>query len=246
MLATINQIFSLLDPLDLSLRHRPVRDEIRRSTRTPSSSEVSASCSAPRSVWLSSPGSPRTFRTTIINVITQKLGAQIYSDGIRHSLELPYAVFEDQRSGETLGKLQKVRTDVERLLNAFINILFISLVGVMFVMVYAISVHWLIAPVYFSTIPMLGVSVSVLSRKIKKIQKVIVAETTALAGSTTESLRNIELVKSLGLAQQEISSLEQHDRQDPRARAQEGEVSAQSEFHSRNVRERAAHEPSCS
>ncbi len=32
-------------------------------------------------------------------------------------------------------------------------------------------------------------------------------ETTALAGSTTESLRNIELVKSLGLAQQEIERL---------------------------------------
>jgi ATP-binding cassette subfamily B protein len=47
----------------------------------------------------------------------------------------------------------------------------------------------------------------VLSRKIKKIQKVIVAETTALAGATTESLRNIELVKSLGLAQQEIARL---------------------------------------
>ena len=68
-------------------------------------------------------------------------------------------------------------------------------------------VHWVIAPIYFLTIPILGTLVSVLSRKIKKIQKVIVAETTALAGSTTESLRNIELVKSLGLAQQEINRL---------------------------------------
>jgi ATP-binding cassette, subfamily B, bacterial len=68
-------------------------------------------------------------------------------------------------------------------------------------------VHWMIALVYFLTIPVLGSLVSVLSRKIKKIQKVIVAETTALAGSTTESLRNIELVKSLGLAQQEIKRL---------------------------------------
>ena len=57
------------------------------------------------------------------------------------------------------------------------------------------------------TVPLLGVLSSVLSRKIKTIQKVIVAETTALAGSTTESLRNIELVKSLGLAQQEIARL---------------------------------------
>src|SRR5262249_42947130 len=76
-----------------------------------------------------------------------------------------------------------------------------------FVMIYTLTVHWLIALVYFLMIPVLGSLVGVLSRKIKKIQKVIVAETTALAGATTESLRNIELVKSLGLAQQEISRL---------------------------------------
>jgi ATP-binding cassette subfamily B protein len=116
-------------------------------------------------------------------------------------------VFEDQRSGETLGRLQKVRTDVERLIQVSINVLFTSLVGVVFVVIYAFSVHWVIAPVYFLTVPLLGVLSSVLSRKIKVIQKVIVAETTALAGSTTESLRNIELVKSLGLAQQEVARL---------------------------------------
>jgi ATP-binding cassette subfamily B protein len=142
-----------------------------------------------------------------VNVITQKLGAQIYSDGLKHSLELPYQVFEDQRSGETLGKLQKVRTDVEKLINAFVGILFTSLVGVVFVMVYAIKIHWLIAPVYFAAVPLLGFISSVLSKRIKVIQKKIVGETTALAGSTTESLRNIELVKSLGLAEQEINRL---------------------------------------
>jgi ATP-binding cassette subfamily B protein len=46
-----------------------------------------------------------------------------------------------------------------------------------------------------------------LSKKIKQIQKNIVSETTALAGSTTESLRNIELVKSLGLTSQEVNRL---------------------------------------
>ncbi|MEE9171043.1 MAG: ABC transporter ATP-binding protein, partial [bacterium] len=124
-----------------------------------------------------------------------------------HSLELPFQVFEDQRSGETLGKLQKVRTDVEKVIATTINVLFTTLVGVIFVMIYAISVYWLIAPVYFLTIPILGWLSSVLGKKIKSIQKVIVRETTALAGSTTESLRNIELVKSLGLSQQEITRL---------------------------------------
>src|SRR5262249_46465832 len=57
------------------------------------------------------------------------------------------------------------------------------------------------------TIPLLGGLSSVLSKRIKTLQKVIVAETTALAGATTESLRNIELVKSLGLSEQEIGRL---------------------------------------
>ena len=122
-------------------------------------------------------------------------------------MQLPYQVFEDQRSGETLGKLQKVRTDVEKLINSFIGILFTSLVGIVFVMIYAIKIHWLIAPVYFTAVPLLGFISSFLSKKIKTIQKKIVNETTALAGSTTESLRNIELVKSLGLADQEINRL---------------------------------------
>ncbi len=63
------------------------------------------------------------------------------------------------------------------------------------------------APAYLLTVPLLGGLSSVLSRKIKEVQKIIVRETTALAGLTTESLRNIELVKSLGLAQQEIERL---------------------------------------
>jgi ATP-binding cassette subfamily B protein len=149
----------------------------------------------------------KNFQDYYINVITQRLGARMYSDGLRHSLELPFEVFEDQRSGETLGKLQKVRIDVERFVSVVINTVFMTLVGVIFVMVYAFNVHWLIAPVYIITVPLLGYLSSVLSRRIKRIQKTIVRETTALAGSTTESLRNIELVKSLGLAQQEIGRL---------------------------------------
>ena len=149
----------------------------------------------------------KNFQDYYVNVITQRLGAQIYTDGIKHSLELPYFKFEDQQSGKTLGVLQKVRSDVEKLISSFVNVLFTTLVGVIFVTFYAVNVHWIIAPIFFSAVPILGIVSSVLSRKIKKIQKVIVAETTALAGTTTESLRNIELVKSLGLGNQEINRL---------------------------------------
>jgi ATP-binding cassette subfamily B protein len=206
VLATINQVFSLLDPL--IFRHVIDEYATRFSEYTTAQFFRGVSLLLGAAVGVAFVSRvAKAFQDYYINVITQRLGAQLYSDGIRHSLQLPYSVFEDQRSGETLGRLQKVRTDVERLISTSINVLFTSLVGIIFVVIYAFSVHWLIAPVFFLTVPILGVISSVLSRRIKQIQKVIVAETTALAGSTTESLRNIELVKSLGLGKQEIQRL---------------------------------------
>src|SRR5213595_4086247 len=98
----------------------------------------------------------KNFQDYYINVITQRVGAEMYSDGIRHSLELPYSVFEDQRSGETLGKLQKVRSDVEKFISLSINLIFTTLVGVIFVVIYALSVHWVIVPAFLATVPLLG------------------------------------------------------------------------------------------
>jgi ATP-binding cassette subfamily B protein len=149
----------------------------------------------------------KNFQDYFTNIITQKVGAEMYADGLRHSLELPYQVFEDQRSGETLGILQKVRLDCEKFITSFISILFVSLIGMVFVIVYSVSVNYQVTLVYFAAIPIITFVSMAMSRKIKTIQKRIVSETTALAGSTTESLRNIELVKSLGLAKQEIERL---------------------------------------
>jgi ATP-binding cassette subfamily B protein len=149
----------------------------------------------------------KNFQDYFTNIITQKVGAEMYADGLSHSLELPYQVFEDQRSGETLGILQKVRLDCEKFITSFISILFVSIIGMVFVMVYAASVSYMVMLVYFAAIPVITIVSMAMSRKIKTIQKKIVAETTVLAGSTTESLRNIELIKSLGLAKQEIKRL---------------------------------------
>jgi len=149
----------------------------------------------------------KNFQDYFTSIIVQKVGAQMYADGLKHSLELPYQVFEDQRSGETLGILQKVRLDSEKFITSFISILFVSLIGMVFVIVYSVTVSYKVTLIYFLAIPIISFVSWFLSRKIKVIQRNIVAETTALAGSTTESLRNIELVKSLGLASQEIERL---------------------------------------
>jgi len=206
LLAAINQIFSFLDPwifrkiIDKYVTH--YRDYTTEEFFRGAGMLILAAMGVAMVSRIA-----KNFQDYYVNVITQRLGARIYSDGLAHSLELPYQVFEDQRSGETLGILQKVRTDSEKLIIAFISILFTSVIGITFVFIYAINIHWLIAVFYVSVIPVLGTISSVLSKRIKKVQKSIVSETTALAGSTTESLRNIELVKSLGLSSQEIDRL---------------------------------------
>lgn len=212
LLATINQVFSLLDPyifgriVDLFANHPHTT---AKGLPRPQSDYVQGVI-----FWLlASIGVAmvsriaKAFQDYFVNVIIQKFGARIYTDGLRHSLRLPYQQFEDQRSGETLAVLQKVRTDSEKFITSFVNVLFVALIGVVFVMVYAFSVHWSLVFVYFGGSLILGWLINVLSRKIKTIQKTIVKETTMLAGATTESLRNIELVKSLGLTHQEIGRL---------------------------------------
>lgn len=149
----------------------------------------------------------KAFQDYVVNVVIQKLGAQMYTDGLKHVLQLPYQDFEDQSSGKTLSVLQKVRSDCERFINSFVNVLFTTLIGLVYVMIYAYSLNPLLVPIYLGGSTLLAFLTSVLSRKIKGIQKSITHETNSLAGSTTESLRNIELVKSLGLTGQEIRRL---------------------------------------
>src|SRR5882757_121638 len=206
VLAAINQVFSLLDPLIFRHVIDSYATRFHEYTIGQFIRGVTTLLGAAVGVAFISRVA-KNFQDYYVNVITQQVGARLYADGIRHSLELPYALFEDQRSGETLGKLQKVRSDVEKLIAVAVNLVFTTLIGLVFVMIYASQVHWSVAPAYLLTVPLLGGLSSVLSRKIKEVQKRIVKETTALAGATTESLRNIELVKSLGLAAQEIARL---------------------------------------
>ncbi len=205
-LTIINQIFSLLDPyfygrlIDLAVHHS--KDE----------SEV---------VFLKSIGIliggalgvamvsriAKAFQDYFLNLIIQKFGAAVYTDGLKHSLQLPYQEFEDQRSGTTLNILQRVRTDSEKFMTYFLNVFFFGIVGIVFVMIYSAFVYGTLVVVYFIACAVLYFVINYLSKKIKLVQSSIVKETNVLAGATTESLRNIELIKSLGLTNQEIKRL---------------------------------------
>lgn len=206
LMAAVNQVFSLLNPYILG--HYLI-DKYARNPNQPWDAYLYGVLGALGMIIGVAMVSriAKAFQDYTVNVVIQKFGASLYTDGLRHALRLPYQDFEDQRSGETLSVLQKVRTDCEKFISSFVNILFFTLVGIIFVMVYAFSLHPMLPLIYFAGAVILAILTSLLSRKIKKIQKSIVRETNALAGSTTESLRNIELVKSLGLTQQEIRRL---------------------------------------
>ena len=218
LLATINQVFSLIDPmiagklLDL-FANRPKTFE-DGTARTENQFIFGTAEHHGLFFYLfllvgtaMISRIAKAFQDYTVNVIIQKFGAGIFTDGLKHSMRLPYQDFEDQRSGETLSILTKVRSDTERFVGYFINVFFGIVVSIVFVSVYAIRLHWSIIFVYFGGSILIAVVTSLLSRKIKVIQKNIVKETTTLAGSTTESLRNIELVKSLGLTDEEVKRI---------------------------------------
>ena len=216
-LAAINTAFSLCDPIILGKLVRLAGNYLTTpKDKRPGSEFFTATTPFYGVLWLllASIGVAmvsriaKNFQDYFLNVIIQKFGAKVFTDGLKHAMRLPYQEFEDQRSGETLSVLTKVRADTEKFMTYFINIMFGVLVSVTFVMAYAsIWISGYIAMAYCVGIFLLTMITNLLSKKVKSIQKNIVSQTTALAGATTESLRNIELVKSLGLTTQEVSRL---------------------------------------
>jgi ATP-binding cassette, subfamily B, bacterial len=212
LLAAINQTFSLFDPMIFG---KLIDEFAKNPFLDPAGNERT------QTMFLKGVGNmllllvgtamvsriAKAFQDYIVNVIIQKFGAALFTDGLKHSMQLPYQAFEDQRSGETLSILTKARADCEKFISYVINVVFGIVVSVVFVSVYATRLHWSIVPIYIGGASMIAYVTNLLSKKIKVIQKNIVKETTSLAGTTTESLRNIELVKSLGLTTQEINRL---------------------------------------
>ncbi len=213
-LAAINQCFSLLDPyfvgklLDNFINHPTFFDANKIVPRNYNQYFIGVLKMVGILIGVAMVSRiAKAFQDYFSSVVIQKFGAKIFTTGLKHSMQLPYQEFEDQRSGETLSILTKVRTDTEKFISSFINILFGVFVGLVFVIVFAASIHWSLPIVFIGGALLLSFIISKLSKKVKIVQKKIISETTTLAGTTTESLRNIELVKSLGLTEQEVNRL---------------------------------------
>jgi ATP-binding cassette, subfamily B, bacterial len=206
LLGVVNQVFSLLDPQIFRL----IID--RYGTRAGS---------IPPAEFLRGAGLlilgfigvamvsrvAKNFQDYFVNVVSQAASSRLYADGIAHALSLPYRAFEEQQSGALLQQLEKARADSRDVVGQTINSVFLSSLTFLLVLAYSFVVHWAIGVSLLAMAPALGLLVSILGKRIKAVQGRIFGETSALAGSTTESLRNVELIKSLGLERQEIDRL---------------------------------------
>jgi ATP-binding cassette subfamily B protein len=206
-LATINQVFSLLDP---QIFRRIIDIYITRMdqlSREEFIYGVLLHLGALITVAMIS-RLAKNFQDYFLNVISQKAGMQLYQQSLRQIFALPYKVFEDQKSGQLLQKLHQARTNFQTFLRLLIDVVFLSFVGLSFVITYAYIVHWLIGFLYTLLVPIMAFTMYIMSRKIKVAQSRIVKESSDLAGETTETVRNVSLIKSLGLQEQEMDRLE--------------------------------------
>jgi ATP-binding cassette subfamily B protein len=206
LFATLNQVLSMIDPIIFG---RVIDTYGRATTGLPEKALVEGVLT-----WLGIAFGvallarlAKAAQDYFTGLSVQRLGLHVFDDGLKQTLRLSFQEFEEQRSGETLSILQKVRTDIQRFLQSLIGVLFVSLVGICFLLWYAVTKNWLLIPVFAIGVLFLGGITGMLSRKIKTIQRSINRETNVQSGLITESLRNIELVKSLGLTFPEIRRL---------------------------------------
>lgn len=206
LLAGLAQIFLLYDPIILGR----IIDDYTLNPGTKTEKELLNGVMLLLGIALVIALAARLFlslKDYYMRMVVQKFGMQIFNDGLKQMLRLPFQDFEDQSSGEILSVLQKVRNDTERFITSFINILFSSFVGIGFLVWYAFTKHWALIPVFLIGVVLLGGLTSVLSRSIKLLQRSLIRQNRQMSGTITESLRNIELVKSLGLTYPEIKRL---------------------------------------
>ena len=206
VLATINQAFSLVNPQIFQV----LIDRFANNISDYTQSEFLMGIGMWIWIWVAAALVSRiakTFQDYYVNLMSQKIGANVYGDGIEHTFNLPYRVFEDRQSWSLLDKLNKARNDIQKFIQSMINTVFLTGVWVLIVMVYAFWVSRVIGTVFLVTVPILAWTTVALSKKVRQAQRNIVRVSAELAWATVENVKNVTLIKSLGLETQEITYL---------------------------------------
>ena len=150
----------------------------------------------------------RTWQEYSIALIARRIGAALYATSVAHSLLLPFREHEDRLSGEVLQKVDRARADAELSIQAVVKF-YLAAVAVIAVSIYGLTIHWILGAVIALLVVLLVGGVVLVTRPIRVRQRAITLAGAGLSGSTTEMLRNLEIVKSLGIEEEQISRL--HD-----------------------------------
>ena len=203
LLAALSQVLALVDPIIFG---KLIDDYATQKGVRPDDELVRGALGLLGLAVLVALGSraARALQDYVTRMVVQRFGTQLFNDGLRQTMRLNFQEYEDARTGETLALLMRLRTDTERLINALINVLFASVIGLAFLLWYAVTKSWLLVPVFLVGLVVLGGLSGLLSRQIRSQQRSINRETTRNAGFITESLRNVALIKSLGLTFREV------------------------------------------
>ena len=207
ILAIIYQTFSLLTPFLIAnkiidpfvdkiqyFKENGLENEFIRGIRTGMLLIIGSSTI----VWMSV-----IIQDYFLRIVIRKFGADLYKDVQEHTLKLSYTEFEKQSSGEILSKLQNAKTDSETFIRDFVDVLLTACVGIIVAIVISIKLSLILPAFYLLGVGGILLLSFLLSKNIKLIQKKILNEITALSGTVTESFRNAELVKSLGMVNHE-------------------------------------------
>lgn len=149
----------------------------------------------------------RNFYEYYLGMTTNRVGMSLFMRGIAHALSLPYVCFEERQSGAVLHTLEKARVHAQLLVSAGVTTGFVLMVGILFVLGYAFFVHLAIGIAYACSVPVVGMVTYLVGGRIRATQREIMAESNMLAGAATETIRNAELIKSMGLEDQEAVRL---------------------------------------
>lgn len=142
-------------------------------------------------------------QTYLVLKLTKKIGNDIFIKSVSHYLNVDFSYIVEKSSGEILSSIKTARFNIEKFITELINVQFTFFISILIVLFYSYKIHWSIAPIIFIAIPIISLFVNLMNRKTKKIFETNFIESNLLFNKALETIRNIILVKSFGLVQQE-------------------------------------------
>ena len=126
--------------------------------------------------------------------LSRKLSIMVY----KKTLNLPAYAFEEKSSGELINR---ITTDTETLSNRFNNIIqvLINTLGCVFILIYIFFNSWVVGVEIIVFVSIIFAITKMFNPRIKQINKELKAKKDEFTALSTESIRGIREIKTLGI-----------------------------------------------